>query len=208
MSEAVIGLIGVIVGSAITISKDVWLSWLERRREGSYSAIRLVCILEEYADKCIDVVYDDGTTYGQPAGRMEDGQSYLDPQVTIPAPLEYPNNISWRSIQKPVMHRALALSNKARSTNRHISAASDHASPPDYEEVFEARQEGYAQLGLDSLEIADDLRKKFDISVMSRSELNSDWEPAVFLKATLSTFAERRAKALNDRSNKDLGKLL
>jgi len=201
MIEAVIGLVGVVVGSVITISKDVWLSWLERRREGSYSAIRLICILEEYADRCIDVVYDDGTVLGLPARRSDDGEYYREAQVTTPVPLEYTNDISWRSIQKPLMHRALALSNKARSTDRHIFDANEHACPPDFTEVFEPRQEGYAQLGLDALELADDLRKKFDISVKSRSELNSDWEPTAFLKATLSTFSQRRAEALKDISN-------
>lgn len=117
MIEALIGLAGVIVGSVITISKDVWVSKFERQREGSYSAIRLICILDEYADRCIDVVNDDGTIYGQPAGRTEEGQEYYKAQIFTAVPLEFPKDISWRSIPEPLMHRVLALTNKARSTD-------------------------------------------------------------------------------------------
>jgi hypothetical protein len=36
MNEAIIALIGVLVGSAIPIFKDIWTSKNERQREGSY----------------------------------------------------------------------------------------------------------------------------------------------------------------------------
>jgi len=195
MSEAIIGLVGVVVGSMIAISKDTWSSWMERRREGSYAAIRLICILEEYADKCIDVVGDDGTAYGRPARRTEGGEEYCEAQVKTPEPLDFPEDISWRSIHESLMHRTLALTNKARSTDRHISASGEHAFPPDFEEFFGPRQEGYAQLGLDALEVADDLREKFRISVKSRAELNSDWEPMAFLRNKLANLEEHRAQA-------------
>lgn len=195
MIEAFIGLFGVVVGSVIIITKDTWTSRMDRRREGSYSAIRLICILEEYADKCIDVVGDDGTAYGRPAHRTEKGEEYCEAQVTPPEPLDFPEDISWRSIHESLMHRTLALTNKARSTDRHISASDEHAFPPDFEEFFGPRQEGYAQLGLDALEVADDLRDKFGISVKSRAELNSDWEPIAFLRDKLANFEEHRSQA-------------
>ncbi|CUX03596.1 conserved hypothetical protein [Agrobacterium fabacearum S56] len=190
MIEALIGLAGVVVGSTITISKEVWTSWLARRRDGSYAAIRLICIFEEYADKCIDVVHDDGTAYGRPARRTESGEEYCEAQISTPDPLDFPDDIDWRSMPEPLMHRILALPNKARSTDRHVSASSEHAFPPDYEEFFEPRQRGYAQLGLDALEIADDLRQHFRISVRSRAELNTDWDPMAFLRKKTSTTEE------------------
>lgn len=193
MIEAIIGLVGVIVGSVITIAKDSWGTWRERRREGSYAAIRLICILEEYADKCIDVVYDDGTAFGRPAGRHENGEEYCVAQADAPEPLEFPEDIAWRSIPEALMHRVLALTNKARSTDRHISAAGEHAFPPDYDEFFEQRQLGYAQLGLDALEITDELRKRFGISAQSRTNLNTDWNPKAFLREKIAKPQEEGA---------------
>lgn len=186
MIEALIGLVGVIVGSVITITRESWTSWRAHRREGSYSAIRLIGMLEEYADRCIDVVYDDGTVGGRPAARTSDGQEYHEAQATAPDPLNYPDDIGWRSLPEALMHRAIALPNKARSTNRHIQAASEWASPPDYQEVFEPRQKGYAQLGLDALEIARDLRMHFGISAESRDSLNPDWNPMDALRERIS----------------------
>ncbi len=186
MMEAWIGLAGVIVGSFITISKDTWLSWIERRRSGSYAAIRLTCTLEEYADKCIDVVLDDGTAYGQPAGRTDDGQEYHAAQAELPAPPDYPDDIDWRSLNEPLMHRVLALPNMARSTDRHIDIAAEHAFPPYYEEAFEARQKGYAHLGIEALETAKELRQRFKISAKGRTDLNVDWDAEAFLRDRLA----------------------
>jgi hypothetical protein len=188
MIEAIIGLVGVIVGSVVTIAKDSWGTWRERRREGSYSAIRLICIMEECADKCIDVVYDDGTAYGLPAMRNKSGEEYCVAQTEAPDPLEFPDDISWRSIPEALMHRILALPNKARSTDRHISKAGENAFPPDYDEFFRLRQHGYAQLGLDALEITDDLRDRFGVSAQSRTNLNTDWDPKAFLREKISKF--------------------
>lgn len=188
MIEALIGLFGVLVGSVITLSKEIWTSWLQRRREGSFSAIRLICILEEYADGCVSVVYDDGTSQGRPAGRLESGEEYCEIQVEQPDPLEFPEDIVWRSLPESLMHRTLALPNKARSTNRSIAAASEHAFAPDYEELFDARQEGYARLGLEALEIADDLRKHYDISVKSSAEFSADWDAKAFLREKVAAF--------------------
>lgn len=186
MIEAVIGLVGVIIGSVITIAKETWTTWREHRRIGSYSAIRLICILEEYADKCIEVVQDDGTSCGRPAGRTDEGQEYYEAQVETPEPPNFPDDISWRSIPETLMHRTLSLPNKARHTNRYIQVSSEFASPPDYDEYFDARQEGYAKLGLDALEIAKGLRDHFNIAVKSKADLNANWDPVEFLSERLS----------------------
>jgi len=194
MMEAWIGLGGVIVGSMITITKDVWLSKVERRRSSSYSAIRLVFILEEYADKCIDVLNDDGTSHGQPAGRTDDGQEYLIAQVETPEPLNFPDDIDWRSLRGSLMHRCLAMTTKARSTNRYISVSAENAFMPDYEEFFEPRRKGYAQLGLDALTLADDMRSQYSIKTETRLELSAGWNPKKHLQDQLDRFQQHEAE--------------
>jgi hypothetical protein len=192
MIEAVFGLVGVIVGSVITIFKEVWMSWRERRRDASYSAIRLICLLEEYAHECIPVVYDDGTAYGKPAGRTEQGEEYYKPQVSLPNPPDFPDDIAWRSLPQPLMHKTLALPNKARSTNGYIAACDEHDGPPFFSDVFEARQNGYALLALDALDIADEYRKHFKISVESRAGLNADWNPKGVLREKIAEFEKHQ----------------
>ncbi|WP_322866057.1 hypothetical protein U5922_007530 [Aquicoccus sp. G2-2] len=194
MNEALIGLAGVLVGSFITVFKDLWTSHRERRKEGSYSAIRLISILEAYADRCIDVVQDDGTIHGQPAGRWDDGQEYAEAQEATPDPLDYPDEIGWRSLDEGLMHRIVALPNKARRTNRYIGMSTEFASPPYYEDYFHARQEGYARLGADALEIAAELRRKYRISANSGIRMTTEWDPVSFLRERIQKFDDERVE--------------
>lgn len=192
MSEAIAGLIGVIIGSIMTFSKEVVVAWRERRREGSYSAIRLICILAEYVDKCVDVVQEDS---GKPIGHDENGKYYHSPIVPQPKPPDYPDDISWRSLPIDIMHRALALTNKARSTDRYINSGREYGpAAPYYEGCFNARREGYAKLGLDAINIVADLRKHFRIPAADQTDLDLDWDPKEFLRAEIAKFDEQRAK--------------
>ena len=192
--DALIGLLGVAVGGIIVSFREGLSQRKERRRDGSYSAIRLICILEEYAHKCIDVAGDDGYAYGQPARRTDQGEEYCEAQVTTPEALDFPDDIAWRSIDEALMHRILALPNKARSTDRYVYASAENAFPPEYEEFFEPRQEGYAKLGLDALNIIDDLRQKHGVSVKSRTDLNTGWNPKEHLQNQIARFEKRDAE--------------
>ncbi len=202
MIEAIFGLVGVLVGSTITVLKDWLTSYRERRRNASYSAIRLISILEAYADRCIDVVQDDGAIHGQPAGRWDDGQEYLEAQEATPDPLDYPDDIGWRSLDEGLMHRIVALPNKARRTNRYIGMSTEFASPPNFEDCFDARQEGYARLGADALEIAAELRRQYQISANSGIRMTTEWDPASFLRETIQKFDNQRAELEARRAEK------
>ena len=90
------------------------------------------------------------------------------------------------------MHRALAMTTKARSTNRYVSASAENAFPPNYEEFFEPRREGYAQLGLAALELVNDLRKQYGIATKTRSELGSEWDPKAHLHDMVDRFEKQR----------------
>lgn len=193
MIEAVFGLIGVVVGSFLTIAKDSFASWRQRKQEGSYSAIRLICILHEYADHCVDVVQDDGTSQGMPAGRTEGGEEYYVAQVRQPEPPKYPDDIAWRSLPEGLMHQILGLLSKARTTDRYIDGQAKYAAtPPDYSEFFEARQEGYAKLGFEALNLAEQLAKKYRIEATHKTELGFDWDAKAFLSEKLSEFEKLR----------------
>jgi len=203
VTEALIGLVGILVGSFIAVFKDLWTSYRERRIEGSYSAIRLIGILEAYADQCIEVVQDDGMAFGLPAGRTKDGEEYLRATVATPEPPEYPDDIGWRSLEEAVMHQIVSLPNKTRQINRDIKMSADFAFPPDYDRFFDARQEGYARLALGALEIVSELRKQFQVSRSSGMHMSMEWDPQKFLKEKIAKFDverhERRAEI--DRSN-------
>jgi hypothetical protein len=170
MSEAIFGFIGVIVGAVIP-----WLqtSFRERKNiqnDANYLAIKVITILEKYVLDCVDVVCDDGTSMGQPAGR--DG--CYEHQVETPAHIIFTDDVSWKSIDVKLMFKLLSLANIAHEADRSISFCIELASPPDYEEFFEERQKKYAEIGLYALKVKTEIRQKYKIP--KRAE-NEDWSP-------------------------------
>lgn len=198
--DALIGLMGVAVGGIIIGFREWRTQRSERRHDGSYSAIRLICILEDFAQQCVAVAGDDGYAYGRPARRTEGGEDVCEAQIEIPSPLSFPDDIVWRSVDETLMHRILALPNKVKSTNNYVSASSENAFPPEYEEFFEPRMEGYAKLGLEAFELIDDLRHQHGVKARSRTELSPDWDPKENLKDQLAQFAKRDADRAARRS--------
>lgn len=192
MSAAIIGLLGVILGSVLTSFKDLVAHTFNRRGNGRYAAVRLIAVLDEYAQGCVSVVSDDGTCEGRPAGRTEQGEEYYVPQATKPQPPIFPDEIDWRSISFKLMYRILSLPNNARETDRYIVASAEHSFPPDYDEVFAARQEGYAQLGLESVNLIKDLRREFGLPDIPKKFRDWGWDMEKFFQDKLAEFQKRR----------------
>src|SRR3546814_14524857 len=76
MSAAIIGLVGGVIGSTLTWIKDLAAHFFKRRSNGRYAAVRIIAVLDEYAQKCVAVFGDDGTCEGRPAGRTAQGEAY------------------------------------------------------------------------------------------------------------------------------------
>jgi hypothetical protein len=183
-----IGFIGVIVGSCIPLLGDWFRSYSKNKKDGSYAAIRLIGLLEAYADNCIDVSRDHGEF-------AHDQWGYLKATVMQPDPPSYPDDIDWRSLKQDTMHRILSLPSLARSTGFHINSAFEHDTPPDFMMGFEARREGYARLADEALSLIATLRKQFSIKVSGRSELESGWDREAYLSDLLKAYAKRKTQA-------------
>ena len=192
MSAAIIGLVGVILGSILTGFKDVVAHFFKRRSNGRYAAIRVITVLDEYAQKCVSVVGDDGTCEGRPAGRTEQGEEYYDPQVTSPEPPAFADDVDWQSISFKLMCRILSLPNTARETDHYVSASAEHSFPPDYDELFAARQVGYAHLGLEAVNLVRELRKEFGLPDAPAKFWDWGWDTEKFFRDKLQEFQNRR----------------
>lgn len=104
MREALFGLVGVFVGAMLTWVREVWSDRRTRGRHARYLAIRVVCVLDRYIESCAEVVSDDGLCHGQ---RNEQG--YLVPQIPLPAPPAFPEDLDWKSIEPSLMYLILSL---------------------------------------------------------------------------------------------------
>jgi len=192
MSAGIFGLLGVILGSLLTGFKDWLTHYFKRKDNGRYAAVRLIAVLDEYAQGCVSVVSDDGTCEGRPAGRTEQGEEYYVPQATKPEPPTFPEDIDWRSISFKLMYRILSLPNNACETDRYITASAEHSFPPDYDELFVARREGYAHLGLESVNLVKDLRREFRLPDTPKNFWDWGWDMEKFFQDKLSEFQKRR----------------
>ncbi len=189
---AAIGLAGAVIGGLISSLIPWWKEASERaktqERSGRYSAIRLVAVLELYAEQCAEVVSDDGMCEGRPAGRTEQGEEYCDPQVATPEIPTFPDDVDWQSIgakSGELMYRILALPNLAGEADRFIRSSTEHAFPPDYDEYFSARHQAYAYLGAQALSLAKSLRKSFDLPDVAQRPWDWGWDADMFFQDKL-----------------------
>lgn len=203
MSEAFFTILGVMIGTFIPWLKEWMREKKERTEQAKYLAAQIICVLDEYIEKCCDVVGDDGSVYGSPS--TPDGR--YEPQVALPDLLVYPEDIDWKSIEGDLMYEILSLPNNVRKTNRYINIASDNASPPDYDDLFEARWEGYANLGLKAIKLKETLKKQYKLPDES-FDLNPEWNAKQYLTEKINEIKETstsRALAF-EAMTKNIGK--
>lgn len=161
MTEAIFGLIGVVVGSAISWLQNFLSEKTSIDRHAKYLAVRVAWTLNKYVIECSYVVNDDG--YNEYSQRSSDGT--LEPQVKVPKSPQYPEDVDWRSIDSNLMYELLSFASKVSVADNHIAGTHFYASPPDYEEFFEERQYQYACLGLKALSLEQELRKTYGLPI-------------------------------------------
>lgn len=183
-SDAVFGLLGVFTGALLTTSKDIWRHFAGQKRTARYLAIRVVCVLDQYVEKCVEVVLDDGLCYGQ-----RDQNGYLAPQVSLPPAPEFPDDLDWKTIDHALAYEILSIPNEIAAAEGAISFAWDVASPPDFDEAFEERVLRYASIGLKAHGITALLRKRYDLPAQDLG----GWNPAERLAEEKTKVEKRNA---------------
>ncbi len=152
-------IIGVIVGSSLTIFKELIFERREQSRLRTFAAIRLVFIMDAFADSCSEVVSDDG--FWAPS---DDGQDVREPEVEKPTFPAFPDDIDWKALDQELVFRILSVPSEVAAADRSIDFTLDViAFPPEYSEWFDARQKQYADLGLIAHQISKDLRAKYGL---------------------------------------------
>ncbi|WP_268223543.1 hypothetical protein [Sinomicrobium oceani] len=187
MTEAIFGLIGVLVGSAISWFQTYWTGMQATKRNAKYLAIRVVCILDKFVEDCADVIGDDGLSFGQ---RTPEG--YLEPQVKIPGAPIFPKDVDWKSIEHELMYKILSLPSDIECADRIIKSAESIADPPDFEDLFNERKFWYSQWGVAAYKLSEELSIKYGIKKKSYN----DWNPEEKLKMELDAVTRRRQKRI------------
>ncbi len=185
MDKAFIGLIGVILGVFLGILKDWLLQRRKTKKEYEYLTIRVACELDRFVYGCVDVVNDDGTSFGQ-----YDKDGYARIQVVPPIFNPYDIDVEWKSLPHTLMYKILNFPNMLEKANQTITSRFDYvASPPYYEEGFEERQFQYSQLGICASELSTKLRNYGKLPTIDFSE---DWNPNKILSQRLNQIQTQR----------------
>lgn len=196
MSSAIFGLLGVILGSFLTVAKEWWFDRRKNQKEVEFLSIHMVCLLETFIDGCIDVIGDDGLYHGQ-YGNDEIARPQVDTPMFEPKELK----VEWKALPSKLMYEILIFPSEIKIANGRINNAFEFlAFPPDYDEGFEERQYQYALLGLKAFELSKKLRnlaklpkyesREFDpIKVMNNTKVK--------IENLRQRRAEEYAKAIN-----------
>ncbi|MDX8499145.1 hypothetical protein RFM99_12045 [Mesorhizobium sp. VK4C] len=164
------------IGHRLTVARD---SQQERDRHATYVATRVVCMLDLFVLRCVDVIND--------AGEYVDDE--LTPQVDAPD-LEFPADLDWKTMDAALMYRTLSLPNEIAAADSTIAAYAEHSGPPNWDEVWDERRFQYGRVGLYALDLAADLRRRYGLDQPDYSR----WNPRETLDAAYIAEDARRRK--------------
>lgn len=166
MESAIFGLVGVIIGAALTTAKEVWFDHRRQKKDATFLSIQVVFMLDRFISECISITRDDGLSYGS---RDKDGCKV--PQVKRPTFDPKSIDAEWKCLPPSLMYDILNLPLLIEKSNDYIDAVMEYqAGPPDYEEFFDARIVEFSELGLQSLKLSETLRENSKLPNSPESE--------------------------------------
>ncbi len=175
MSEAIltasIGFVGVVLGAALAPVVEWARMHFSSRRRARYAAIRLVCVLDAFAGKCVDVAADDGTPDAQ-------GYYSYDP---LPDMIRFPDNLDWSVLDQNLVYRILSLPNAIEDAVDAILFASETWVAAPYDDLGAERQYHFSRLGLQAIELARLLRWTYGLPEKPKNGRNFAWSAFSFL---------------------------
>jgi hypothetical protein len=192
MKEAIFGLVGVIIGSALSWLQTHWIYKRSENKNARYLAIRCVCILDKFVEDCMDVIKDNGLSYGQ-----RNAQGCLEPQVKLPGPPIFPADIDWKSIDHETMYKLLSFTSDVEAGDRLIDFTQTIACPPDYEDFFEERKYHYCKHGLNGCLLSKKIATKYGI----KKKQYDDWDPESDLTQELDKITKIRQQQIKKRKD-------
>lgn len=183
-------LVAAFLGSYVSAAAQRASKKEEKTQAAQYLAIRLVCVLDQYAEGCRDVTYDQGSP-------DSDGH-YLD-RVDDPS-LALPTDGDWRTLKLDLLYRALSLPNAISSALEAIRwTHQEIASPPDFDEYFVERRKQYATLGIKASTLAADLRKEYGIAKNADSSHDARFKTVLEEIDALEKAAQKRHAAFLEK---------
>lgn len=95
--------------------------------KGTYLTILVASHLDSFANGCLRVALDDGTSEGRPAGNNGE---YYQTTVSPPKFLPLAINVEWKVLPKDLMYAILQIPDKHEQIENQIAGIWDFDAPP------------------------------------------------------------------------------
>lgn len=161
-------LFGVIVGTVLPWVREWWIN----RRNARYLAVRVICILDKFAENCAQAI----------------GQENQDDDLPVspwPETLDFPADLDWRSLDRGLLYDILSLPNEVATAWNEVDAISLVASTEHDPQHLATVTQYYTPLGLKATVLAQKLRKTYSIPERKFDGIN----PGNHLKAEMANIS-------------------
>jgi hypothetical protein len=112
-----------LLGNSFAADKEWLIDRSRRRKDTAYLAIIVVSHLDRLANGCLHVSHDDGTAYGQPAGRNgeENVTTTKEPEFQ---PLDL--DVEWKVLPQDLMYSILRFPDQQVQIENRLWGIEEH----------------------------------------------------------------------------------
>jgi hypothetical protein len=184
VGELVVGAVGVILGSFLSLIREMWIYSRDRNKRATYLAILVSMQLEKFLRGCAHVSGDTAQT-------TDSGEYFT--RYSLPCLNFDELDIDWQSLPPDLMRKLMTFPSRIQEANEMIASVSEHHSPGDFETIEEQIFQ-YSKLGLKANKLAIELREY--INLPKKKYIN--WDPVNKMNqelAKVETSRKRRAKS-------------
>lgn len=187
--SATAGICGVLLGNSFVTIKELLINRAKRSKDIAYLAIIVVSHLDRFANGCRHVAYDDGTAYGQPAGR--DGEECA-PTTKPPEFQPLDIDVEWKALPRDLMYSIMRLPDESEQIQNRLAGIDEFDDDyPDHTEFFWVRRREYAALGLKASELARRLRRHAGMPLDEPAP--GEWNREQGMREVIQTIDDKRA---------------
>ncbi|NHF68026.1 hypothetical protein [Xanthomonas hortorum] len=185
---------GVIAGWLLAQLADIWKRRRERQADAAYLGATVLIQLERLMHGCASVVGDDGTAYGRPAGRTDEGEEFYVAQTKIPELTWDGIKVEWKSIDSILMYTILSIPLELDEAKDYLQGVSEYDDPP-YDRYIAERQLRFAELGV----MVADLAKQLRLTSGVPSRPAKEWNPESYMRERLRELRDLEEKLTTER---------